>query len=112
MSAANPAGHSPNPRESLRSSRGLQAGIMTRLALLCRTAALAAAPARAGETLRAGFGAADVTPEVGGKPVYLAGFGKDRKATRVHDPIMARAVVLEADRVKVALVSVDVVGLF
>jgi hypothetical protein len=88
---------------------------MTRLTLLCCTAALAASPAWAGgtsATLRAGFGAADVTPPLGGKPVYLAGFGKDRKATRVHDPIMARAVVLEAATAKVALVSVDVVGLF
>lgn len=45
-------------------------------------------------------------------PVYLAGFGKNRKATRVHDPLMARAVVLEHDKKKIAIVSVDVVGLF
>ena len=41
-----------------------------------------------------GFGEVDVTPELGKKPVYLAGFGQNRKATKVHDPIMARAVVL------------------
>jgi hypothetical protein len=59
-----------------------------------------------------GFGEADVTPELGKGPVYMAGFGQNRKATRIHDPITARAVVIaNADR-KIALVSVDVVGLF
>jgi hypothetical protein len=63
--------------------------------------------------LEAGFGSADITPKVGGdKPVYLAGFGKNRKATGVHDPLMARAIVLRAGNEKIALVSVDVVGLF
>jgi hypothetical protein len=90
---------------------------MKRLALLCGVGCALAlpAPVRAGgadEVLRAGFGEADITPDVGGRPVYLAGFGKDRKATRVHDPIMARAVVLQAGKAKVALASVDLVGLF
>lgn len=68
----------------------------------------------AAEPLRVGFAEVDITPELGKRPVYLAGFGQDRKATKVHDPITARAVFL-ADpdgRTKVALVSVDVVGLF
>ncbi len=69
-----------------------------------------APPAEA--VLEAGFGEADVTPRLGDKPVYVAGFGHDRKATGVHDPLLARALVLRhADR-KVALVSVDVIGLF
>jgi len=62
--------------------------------------------------LSVGFGQVDVTPELGKKPIFLAGFGQDRKATRVHDPIMARAVVLSDGTDKIALVSVDVVGLF
>src|SRR4051812_36429948 len=62
--------------------------------------------------LRVGFGAVDITPAVGDKPVYLAGFGKDRRATKVHDPLFARAVVLQGGKAKVALVSVDLVGLF
>lgn len=73
-----------------------------------------ATPATAAEPLRVGFAEVDVTPELGKKPVYLAGFGHDRQAKKVHDPITARAVFL-ADpdgRAKVALVSVDVVGLF
>jgi hypothetical protein len=64
-------------------------------------------------TLSVGFGECDVTPAVGGKtPVYIAGYGHNRPATKVHDPIMARAVVLSDGAKKIALVSVDVVGLF
>lgn len=59
-----------------------------------------------------GFGEADLTPDVGKKPVFLAGFGQNRRATKVHDPIMARAVVMADGDEKIALVSVDVVGLF
>lgn len=62
--------------------------------------------------LEVGFAAVDVSPKLGEKPVYLAGFGQNRPATRSHDPIMARAVVLAAGGEKIALVSVDVVGLF
>jgi hypothetical protein len=70
-----------------------------------------AGPSLAGD-LSVGFGEVDVTPELGKKPVYLAGFGHDRLAKKVHDPIMVRAVVLADGDRKVALVSVDVVGLF
>lgn len=82
---------------------------MRSLVALCllATPALAADP-----PLSVGFGEADVTPKLGAKPVYLAGFGQNRLATRVHDPIMARAVVLSDGATKIALVSVDVVGLF
>jgi hypothetical protein len=68
-------------------------------------------PLTAGE-FTVGFGETDLTPELGKKPVFLAGFGQNRKATKVHDPIMARAVVMADGDDKVALVSVDVVGLF
>ena len=68
-------------------------------------------PARAGE-FSVGFGETEVTPKLGPKPVYLAGFGQNRKATTIHDPIMARAVVLADGDERIALVSVDVVGLF
>jgi hypothetical protein len=84
-------------------------GILTHPLLEALTDA-AQAPSRA--ELRAGFSACDITPKLDGNPVYLAGFGKNRKATGVHDPLMARAVVLQADKVKLALVSVDLVGFF
>lgn len=64
------------------------------------------------DALEFGYAEVDVTPGLGKKPVFLAGFGQNRKATKVHDPIMVRAVVLADGDQKVALVSVDVVGLF
>ncbi len=80
--------------------------------VLCALLA-SALPLAAGE-FSVGFGEADLTPEVGNKAkaVYLAGFGQNRKATKVHDPIMARAVVMADGDEKIAFVSVDVVGLF
>jgi hypothetical protein len=74
---------------------------------------LCAGTARAaGAPLRVGFGETDITPKVGKKAVYLAGFGRDRKATGVLDPLKARAVVLKQGRRKIALASVDLIGLF
>jgi hypothetical protein len=65
------------------------------------------------QDLSVAFSEADITPKLDpAKPVYIAGFGHNRKATKVRDPIMARAVVLSDGKSKVALVSVDVVGLF
>ncbi|MCS7045000.1 MAG: neutral/alkaline non-lysosomal ceramidase N-terminal domain-containing protein [Gemmataceae bacterium] len=61
---------------------------------------------------RIGFGAHDITPALGKKPVYLAGFGKNRLAKGIHDPLMARAIVLADGDKKIALASVDLVGLF
>jgi hypothetical protein len=62
--------------------------------------------------LEAGFAEVDITPILGDKPVYMAGFDQNRKATKVHDPLKARAVVLRDNKRKVALVSIDVVGFF
>jgi hypothetical protein len=63
--------------------------------------------------LKAGFSEIDITPRIEpGKPVYMAGFGQNRKATGVHDPLKVRAVVLKHNSHKIALAAVDVVGLF
>jgi hypothetical protein len=68
---------------------------------------------RAEDPLQVGFGEADITPTVGGdKPVYMAGFGYNRKATGVHDHLKARAVVLKSGSTKIALACVDLVGFF
>jgi hypothetical protein len=70
---------------------------------------LRAAPA---DELQAGFAETDITPDVKEKTVYMAGFGHNRKATGVHDPLKARVVVLQHGADKIALVSVDLVGFF
>src|SRR5260370_2886593 len=62
--------------------------------------------------LQVGFGEADVTPKLGKDPVYMAGFGQNRKATKIHDPLFVRAVVLKDGNRKIALASVDLVGFF
>lgn len=62
--------------------------------------------------LQVGFGEADITPALGGKPVYVAGFGHNRKATGVADPLYARAIVLSDGKQKIAFVCLDIVGFF
>jgi hypothetical protein len=63
-------------------------------------------------SLLVGFAEKDITPQLGRRPVYLAGFGHNRQATGVHDPLLARATVLQHEQTRLALVSVDLVGLF
>lgn len=82
------------------------------LVLVAKMACEAPLFAQPGTGVRAGFAEVDVTPDPVKKPVYLAGFGKNRKATKVHDPLVARAIVLAHGDKKIALVSVDLVGLF
>lgn len=63
--------------------------------------------------LQAGFGEREITPKVDDKTtVYMAGFGNNRKATGVHDPLMVRAVVLQHGKAKIAIACVDLVGFF
>lgn len=61
-----------------------------------------------------GFSQRAITPALGARPVYLAGFDLGRKATGIHDQLWARAVAL-ADREgrhRIVLVAVDLIGLF
>ena len=61
--------------------------------------------------LQVGFGEVDITPVLSPQqPVYLAGYGQNRKAKAVHDPIMARAVVMHDGEQMIAMVSVDLIG--
>ncbi len=80
--------------------------------LAARSLSESGAAAAAETPFEAGFAEADITPELGEKPVYLAGFGHNRKATAVHDPLKARAVVFKHGGRKVAVVSLDLVGFF
>ena len=64
--------------------------------------------------LRAGFGQRDITPDVSdpSKPVWLAGFSQGRSATNVHDPLMAVAIALDDGHHRLAVVSIDSIGIF
>jgi hypothetical protein len=44
--------------------------------------------------------------------VWIAGFGNNRPAQGVHDPLWARAIAFENNGVKVVLVTVDSIGIF
>ena len=62
--------------------------------------------------LRVGFSEVDITPALGEeRPVWIAGYGHGRRATAVHDPIMARCAVLSDGANTFALVGADLVGL-
>jgi hypothetical protein len=63
-------------------------------------------------SLQVGFAESDITPKLGDKPVYMAGFGQNRKAVAVNDPLMARCVVLSDGATKIAIISIDVIGYF
>src|SRR4029078_1029143 len=84
-------------------------GLISALAASAASAALTAEPAT---ELRAGFSAVNITPPIGnGEPVFLAGYGLNRKATGIHDPLFARTVVLANGDTRIALCCVDLVGL-
>jgi hypothetical protein len=80
-------------------------------ALLALSLAALAGPASA--AFFAAAGKTDITPDLAQKTYYLAGHGATgRKATAVHDPLYARAVVLSDGSKTIAIVSVDVLGIF
>ena len=79
--------------------------------LLVLALAQPAAPAPP-RPLQFGFARRAITPAIGAKPVYMAGFDNDRKATGVHDDLWARAVAVGDGRQKIAIVSVDLIGFF
>ena len=79
-------------------------------ALLLAGLSLAASPARA---LKAAAAKVDITPDLRTERTYLAGFGaKGRRPTGVHDALYARLVILSDGRKTVAIVSLDLLGLY
>ncbi|MEK6299659.1 MAG: neutral/alkaline non-lysosomal ceramidase N-terminal domain-containing protein [Acidobacteriota bacterium] len=44
--------------------------------------------------------------------VYLAGFGKNRPAAGKHDDLWARAIVIEHEKKRIAIVSIDLIGYY
>lgn len=64
--------------------------------------------------LRAGFARATINPALGNpaRPVYLAGFGQDRRATAQHDDLLAVGWVVDDGHTRVGVVALDAIGLF
>src|SRR5262245_18705349 len=57
--------------------------------------------------LRAGVAEIDITAPVGHR---MAGYFDERLATGVHDPLKAKAIVIQQGKEQVALVFCDIVG--
>lgn len=61
--------------------------------------------------LKLGYAQTDITPSLE-RPVYLAGFGQNRRATGVHDPLYARALALQQGDTTLVLCALDLIGFF
>jgi hypothetical protein len=53
-----------------------------------------------------------ITPSLNGSRVYLAGFGHNRIASAVHDPLYVRCASLKIAKTSVVLCAADLIGLF
>jgi hypothetical protein len=65
--------------------------------------------------LLAGYAQSTITPDLS-KPVFLAGFGQNRKAQSIHDDLFIRALALRSgsphEKIILVLAAVDLIGLF
>jgi hypothetical protein len=61
---------------------------------------------------RAGAAKSIITPELEGHKIYLAGFGHNRLATAVRDPLYVRCLALQDGRNLVVMCAADLIGLF
>jgi len=59
----------------------------------------------------AGAAVRKITPPLGERPVFLAGFGHNRRATAVHSELYARALALRFGDQIAILVACDLIGL-
>src|SRR5438445_11656866 len=59
------------------------------------------------EILKVGAAEIDITPPIGHR---MAGYFDERLATGVHDPLKAKALVLQQGKEQIALVFCDLVG--
>lgn len=60
--------------------------------------------------LLAGADARSIQPSLD-RPVYLAGFSRNRKASGTHDPLMVRTLAVSDGRVTIVLAVCDLIGL-
>jgi hypothetical protein len=84
---------------------------MIRRMIIIGVSLLAGVACSRARDVEVGFGKADITPDLSRHVAWMAGYGNNRRATGVHDSLWARAVVLREGESKLALVSVDLVGL-
>ena len=61
--------------------------------------------------MKIGYSQNVITPSLD-MPVYLAGFGNNRRATTIHDDLYARALSIQDDKSTLVLVALDLIGFF
>jgi len=61
--------------------------------------------------MKIGYAQNVITPSLD-KPVYLAGFGNNRRATTIHDDLYVRALTIQSEQTTLALVALDLIGFF
>jgi hypothetical protein len=59
--------------------------------------------------MKIGYAQNIITPALD-KPVYLAGFGNNRRAETIHDDLYARALALQDEQTTLVLVALDLIG--
>lgn len=64
-----------------------------------------------GVEMKIGYAQDVITPSLD-RPVYLAGFGNNRRATTIHDDLYVRSLVIQDGENAIALVAIDLIGLF
>ena len=71
-------------------------------------------PAADTNAFRAGFARVKISPDLENskRPIYLAGFRQNRKATAIHDDLWAIACVLDDGRTRLGIVALDAIGFF
>ena len=60
----------------------------------------------------AGVSKREINPKLGQNPVYMAGFGHNRIAKTIHDPLFVKVVVFKSNGRKIAICCADLVGFF
>jgi hypothetical protein len=67
-----------------------------------------------GPDLHVGFARVKINPDLENskRPIYLAGFRQNRKATAIHDDLWAIACVLDDGKTRLGIVALDAIGFF
>jgi len=61
--------------------------------------------------MKVGYAQNIITPSLE-RPVFLAGFGNNRRAQTVHDDLFVRALTIQDDRTTLILAALDLIGFF
>jgi len=61
-----------------------------------------------------GFAKVKINPDLSdpNNPVWIAGFGNNKRATAIHDDLWAVAFVIDDGRTRIGIVSLDAIGFF